>query len=114
MLQKSTKKALVEDVLKRGLSYSDGVIQLKYLRNINNTAKRPQLFAFVVSSKTEKLAVKRNLLKRRGRHIVRNDNSLIDKDYDCVFFFKKGVSMLSFKELEGKIVFLLRKAKIIR
>ncbi|MBI5140346.1 MAG: ribonuclease P protein component [Candidatus Vogelbacteria bacterium] len=99
-------------MLKLGQSYFTDNIQLRYL-NVKEDGLLLPLFAFVVSAKTEKLAVNRNLLKRRGRHILRDIGKSIGHNVACVFFFKKGAVQLKFEELRWQIVLLLKKAKLI-
>ncbi|MEK7070704.1 MAG: ribonuclease P protein component [Patescibacteria group bacterium] len=115
MLQKSRNKDVVERVLRLGKSYFGDNIQLRCLKidsPVGEAGGDLPFFAFVVSSKTEKLAVNRNLLKRRGGHIIRELGDLKEPNTACVFFFKKGAVSLIFDKLKEQIVFLLKKAKL--
>ena len=112
MLQKNKNKDIVERVLKLGKSYFTDNTQLRCLAMEGKEGIKSPFFAFVISSKTEKLAVNRNLLKRRGRHIVRELVPLSLPNTACVFFFKKGAISLPFDKLKEQIVFLLKKAKL--
>ena len=113
MLQKTRNKEVVERVLRLGKSYFGDNVQLRCLKIDEKIDISLPFFAFVVSSKVEKLAVNRNLIKRRGRHIVRELGPLTESSTACVFFFKKGAISLSFEKLKEQIVFLLKKAKLV-
>ena len=67
-------------------------------------------FSFVISKKVAKHAAIRNLLKRRGRHILKNSMHDMKQPVSGIFFFKKGAEGLSFDELKEEIVTLLSKA----
>lgn len=71
------------------------------------------LFSFVVSGKVAPLAVDRNLLKRRGRAIVKGLLPQISSGYLCAFFFKKGAREQSYAALSQEITDLLGAAGII-
>ena len=73
----------------------------------------PSRFILVVSAKVARLAVTRNQLKRRARHILRRHGAAAPKGNDVFIFFKPGVADLAFGELEAQLVFLLKRAKII-
>jgi len=64
-------------------------------------------FSFVVSKKVAAKAVERNRIKRRGYEAI---NELLKKGFNKksgVFFAKKGISKLTFKELKEEIKSLL-------
>ena len=67
-------------------------------------------YAFVVSKKNAKTAVKRNSFRRKGYNIIRFFNL---KSYAGIFFFKKEALLCKNEELKKDIDFLLKKAKII-
>lgn len=68
-------------------------------------------FYFVVSGKIIKKAVKRNLFKRRGRHITRSEKT---KDgYIAIFFAKKGAGNLEHSDYKAEILDLMQKANIL-
>ena len=70
-------------------------------------------FSFVVSKKAVKTAVKRNIVKRRGYHVLRDIFDEFKKPYRGIFFAKKGAGALSFSEFQSEILSLLKKARII-
>lgn len=57
----------------------------------------------VVPSKTVKLAVLRNKLRRRTREILRNNPINIKSGYDLVLIFQKGAEKLDFQTLKNEI-----------
>jgi len=70
-------------------------------------------YSFVVSAKVSKLATARNLLKRRGRYIIRKHADKIEKFLACIFFFKLGATRLNFSDLEKEFLALMLRAGII-
>lgn len=74
--------------------------------------KKPITFA--VSSREVRLAVKRNLLKRRGRSIIVNIKDKILPGVSGIFYFKKSALTLSYRELKESVTLLLKRAKILK
>lgn len=107
MLSKKRRvtKDLIGQIIKNGRSFYSDHITLKFL-----TSKSDALFGFVVPLKVGKNAVGRNLLKRRGRHIIRKYLTQIKNNQAYVIMFKFGSAQLSFKELESEILALFKKA----
>lgn len=68
-------------------------------------------FYFVVSGKIIKKAVKRNLFKRRGRHVTRSVKT--KNGYIVVFFAKKGVGNLEYADFKKEILDLMEKVNIL-
>ena len=69
------------------------------------------VFYFVVSGKIIKKANKRNLFKRRGRHITRSQKT---KDGNiAIFFAKKGAGDLEFNDFKVEILDLMQKSGIL-
>lgn len=77
--------------------------------NISTNHKNRTLFLIVVSSSAVGNAVKRNLLKRRVRHIIKKLEYLWKDGGTYSFYFKKGAEKKLFKELEKDIIFLFNK-----
>ena len=101
-------KKLFPEVLKKGISSHSPHMSIKVL-SVPDIGK--STFYFVVSGKIIKKAVKRNLFKRRGRHITR---SVKTKDgYIAIFFAKKGAGALEYEEFKSEILLLLEKAKLL-
>lgn len=78
---------------------------------VANTGDNETQFAFVVSKKVSKISPRRNLLKRRGRAVVKKNLSLFLPGNIYFFFFKKNTTNLSLVELEEEILSLLKKFK---
>jgi ribonuclease P protein component len=67
----------------------------------------------VVPKKIAKTIVKRNLIKRKVRHIFIELLPRLRKGYDIVFLTREKFLPLTFQEMERKIVFILEKAQCI-
>lgn len=81
------------------------------VRNLTSNNFGKSAFYFVVSGKIIKKAVKRNLFKRRGRHIARSQKT---KDgYIAIFFAKKGVGAMEHADFKAEILDLMEKADIL-
>jgi len=111
MLKKSQRvdRKTFDLLLKKGKGVYSPLFSLKWV-NLGSNWR----FSFVVPSSVSKSAVIRNKIKRRGRHIIRKNSELLRKDLVAALFFKKGVEMLSFIEMEKEIISLLNKAKIFK
>lgn len=102
--KKRVKKDTFQTIMEKGSIVSGSFFILHYLKQ-----NFPQ-YAFVVSKKIAKTAVKRNSLRRKGYNILR----LYDlKSFAGIFFYKKEALNASFVEIEKDVDFLLKKAKII-
>ena len=108
--KKRVNKSLFGATLKKGSGYFSSNISLKTTKNSDSRPK----FAVSVPKKELKSAVKRNLLKRRVFSILRIFEPKISIGCNNVFFLKKGALDLSYQQLQDEIVFLLKKAKLIR
>lgn len=101
-------KQLFPEVLKYGKGFHSLHMSIKalYIPKIDKS-----VFYFVVSGKIIKKAVKRNLFKRRGRHITQ---SVKTKDgYIAVFFAKKGAENLEYADYKAEILNLIQKSGIL-
>jgi ribonuclease P protein component len=102
----------IEHVWKRGRSFFAPTIQCKIVAANDRTA--PTKIAFVIGTKVEKRAVKRNLWKRRAREIIRAHVSEIMPGLDIVISAKKGAIEMSFADMEKTLLGLLRSARVLR
>lgn len=102
MLQKKKRvtKELFQTVIKSGGTLSGSLFIFRYIKQ-----KTPQ-YAFVVSKKIAKSAVDRNKLRRQGYNAL---SSYKLKDYLGVFFYKKEVKGVTFKEIKEDIGIILNK-----
>ncbi len=103
------EKKLIREILQKGRTVHNNNISLKYLIK----SDRQKAFAFIVSAKTVKKAVNRNLLKRRGRAIVFKLLPRIEKGLLALIFFKKGSKELSFCSLEAEITQTFQKTGLL-
>lgn len=70
--------------------------------------------AVVISKKTAKLAVTRNLIRRRIYEIIRKNQHQINGSYDIVFtVFSENISTIPSTDLESQILKLLKASKAI-
>ena len=101
-------KQLFPEILKNGKGFHSPHMSIKtlYMPEIGKSA-----FYFVVSGKIIKKANKRNLFKRRGRHITRSQKT---KDsHIAIFFAKKGAGDLEFNDFKVEILDLMQKSGIL-
>ena len=111
MLSKTNRipRSLFKDALLGSRFLASPFFTLRY----KTTTKPEKRFSFVVSKEVSKKAVERNLIRRRGYSIINTNLKNIKSGINCAFRTKKGVIKLSFKELEGEVVGLLKKAGVI-
>jgi ribonuclease P protein component len=99
MLPKKNRaeKRLVEKIFKEGKFVSSPNLTLKFLTYGNFEKK----ISFVAPKSVAKLAVKRNLLRRRGYSALKKHLERIPHGFFGVFIFKKTLN--SFLEIENEI-----------
>lgn len=98
-----------QSVFKNGRFVQNRAFLLKYNKNILPNSR----FGFIVSVKTLKRAVDRNLIKRRFREIIRLNFDNIKEGYDVVFIIKKQALDIEYTELTREILNALNSAKLI-
>lgn len=108
--QRVQQSAFLE-VLKGGKSVYAPYLTLKFLKG---KQRQESKFSFVVSRAVTKKASDRNLLKRRGYYIIRKHKEDIIDSVTATFFFKRAGVKFSFKDLEREILFLLKKAQLLK
>lgn len=64
----------------------------------------PFSFMAVISKKTARRAVDRNLLKRRLRHIIRKNKTKLPDGVRVTFFFRQPAIVAPFRELENAVL----------
>lgn len=111
MLSKDRRipREFFEEVIKQGKNIHSESVYLKYVKKNNNKS----LFSFVISSKISKKATERNLFKRRCRHIIKKTEDKVLNGFICAFFAKKGVTKITFSQLEKEILALINKAGVV-
>lgn len=92
----------------KGYSAKSDHVIVKSLKNDLDISR----FAFVISTKVDKRATKRNLVKRRLREIVRLRLKKIRGGYDIVFIAQKGIVERPYKELEKQVELLMNKLRL--
>lgn len=93
-------RSVLEEVKKKGSLYqtdSFGVLVLK------REDDEPSRFAFIVSTKISKIAVKRNGVKRKLREAVKKRIKKVNNGYDVVFLAKKTTLDKNNIELEKEV-----------
>ncbi len=114
MLSKNRRvgRELFSQILTKSRSFNGSNLSLRVLKTpLNNKETK---FSFVVSKKVSNKAVKRNFLKKRGYYAVKKISKNLNNDFVCVFFLKKNSTLLSYKEFEKEILFLLKKAEVLK
>jgi ribonuclease P protein component len=103
-------RKLFPHVMKQGVLFHSPFTTLRLLKKAAGTESR---FSVVVSKQVAQAAVKRNLIKRRVLAIIHTRVKRITPGFDGVFFAKKEILALSFKQIEEVVDSLLSKARII-
>ena len=113
MLSKANRLQTDQDYLnliKRGRFIRSGYFNLRYLANKTNTSR----FGFVISTKVDKRAVVRNLLKRRLRAIIRASLPMIIPGFDVMIVARNEALKLDYPAIRQDILVLLDKARIFK
>lgn len=96
-------------VFKQGKTASLPQITIKYIKNSLNHCR----LAEIISKKTAKKAVQRNLLRRRIKEIIRTKYLNKMDNWDIVVIPKAELVEKNFAELQETIRLILEKAKLI-
>ncbi len=83
-----------------------------YILKIKDSNRSFPRFAFVVPSRFEKRATKRNRIKRVFREVVRSLLPFIKGGFDIIFIIKTKEE-ISFSNLQKELQLLFKKIKII-
>lgn len=102
--KKRVTKDIFQTILTKGNIISGSFFLFRYVKQNN-----PQ-YAFVVSKKVAKTAVKRNSLRRQGYNILRKYDLRANTG---IFFYKKEALGIKTELIKEDIDFILKKAKII-
>lgn len=86
-------------VLRRGSRTSSSNFIFLYLLNGQKSSR----FTFLVSKKVSNKANKRNLVKRRLRHIIGKNLKTMAGGRDCVLIAKKSILLENYHDLEAEI-----------
>jgi len=103
------KSIEIERVAKCGRSIFLRNLGIKYLPNSLALSR----FAIAVGLKIHKKAAKRNKVKRQIREIIRLNLDKIKPGFDVLVVPKPSVIDNSYREIEGEILELLKKASLL-
>lgn len=99
----------IRRILRRGAERAGSFLVLKFL---NSGSPRPR-FGFLVSKKISTKAVKRNLLKRRLRHIAEGVLPFVRPGYDCLLVARPRAQGASFEILKQQMAALIKAAGLL-
>ena len=101
-----TKNREFISIFKKGRSIYSGSLGLKYLSNDLGVNR----VGILVGVKVSKLAVRRNLYKRRLRAIFSQENKNLKQGYDLVIITKTEIKNLPYQDLHKNLNDLLVKS----
>lgn len=93
--------------MKHGQKFSNKLFLFKYSLSNQEISR----FAFIVSKKVSKSAVKRNKIRRQISSILRLHLSELKKPTNCVVIPHKHIFEYSFSELEAQLINFLKHIK---
>lgn len=99
----------INNVSKRGTTAAGNFILLKFIKNNLNNSR----FAFVISSRIFKSAVKRNKIKRRLREITKKNIFRIKNAMDFLIIVKGAFIRERSVDLEKELLALFNKSKLL-
>jgi len=103
------KKKDFEKVFQEGDSFLGHFFILKTKKN---SLSHPR-FAFVVSNKKERKAVRRNKIRRLFREAVRNYIPLLREDKDVIFIIKREARGKEYEEIKEEVEKAFKRLKLI-
>jgi ribonuclease P protein component len=111
MLKKDNRiesPVLFQKTLRQGEKKDNQYFKIIFCKN-NQSISR---FAVIVSTKVNRLAVKRNFLKRRVKNILREIISVLPRGFDVLIFMKKTCLNIDFNEMQNQLKeFLIKTLK---
>ena len=113
MLTKKNRLRTMRDfkhLFKKGKTQGSRFLGMRFANKEEQDFTR---FAFVISTKTAKLAVDRNRARRQLREIVRSLLPRIKAGYDLSITIKANFIPLSFEQKEEQVLYLLKKAGLL-
>lgn len=96
-----------DQVFKEGRSVYGKLLGVKIRKNQLDINR----FGILLSTKVSKLAVVRNLYKRRIKEIIRQDNFQLKKGYDCVIIVMPTIINSSYCDIKTEIKNIFSKLK---
>jgi len=97
-------------VFKEGKTVYGGVLGIKMRVNELGVNR----FGVLLSTKVSKLAVVRNLYKRRIKSILKQEDLKIKTGYDCVAIVLPAIKNKNYQEIEAEIKTAFNKLKFYR
>jgi len=109
--QRLVRQKDFDRVFSQGKSYQNDCLVLRFFPNGLETAR----FAAVISSRTEKKAAGRNLLRRQISEVIRDleRQKKLSLAVDAVVIAKPALPGRSFKEIKESLASLLKKADLL-
>lgn len=108
-LDRLTKKADIDRVMKKGKNARDSLCGVRFLENDIGKMR----IVFLIGTKIDKRAVARNRLRRQYRHIVHELVKPPGPGLDCIFFPSKAAITTSYEERLVRMRELLKKYSLI-
>lgn len=99
----------IQTLFRKGRGVFDRVCGVKYTKN----SKEESRFAIMIGKKVSKKAVDRNKIRRQYRAIIRKHLARIEKGYDILLIVSPAVRDLSYREMEVRLLDVLKKGKLI-
>jgi len=96
-----------DQVFKEGKSAYGKLLGIKIRKNQLDINR----FGILLSTKVSKLAVIRNLYKRRIREIIGQDNFQLKKGYDCVVIVMPAIINSNYQDIKTEIKNIFNKLK---
>jgi ribonuclease P protein component len=104
-----TSSQAFQKVYREGKGVADGSIAMRF-----RAREDPDLGMGIVAGKRFGSAVERNRAKRLLREFFRLNQERIREGFDLVVIARRGMRGLSYKETEGRLLELLRRAKLLK
>lgn len=111
MLSKSlrlNKNKEFDQVFKAGHSFFGIFLGIKIIKN----KKKVNNFGVLVGLKISKLAVKRNLIKRRIKSVLEDENKKLKQGYDIVVITRPEIINQNYQDIKEEISRGLNKLKL--
>jgi ribonuclease P protein component len=105
-----TRRRDFDALFKKGRGVSDASLSLRYTKT---GLDKPFRLAFIISTKTEKSAVRRNRAKRQAREIVRPMIAKLPKGVDGALSIRRPFLSMSPVQQKQAITRLFSRAKLI-
>lgn len=111
MLTKSlrlNKNKEFDQVFKAGHSFFGVFLGIKVIKN----EKKTNNFGVLVGLKVSKLAVKRNLVKRRIKNVLRDENKKLKQGYNIVLITRPEIVDQNYQDIKEEIIRGFNKLKL--